>query len=87
MRARRRRASSASASGSLVWPACSESADAVHVAEGPFRQSAPIWAGTVAPDGPYEIRDATATDTVELLLAAGYSQADVDAMTEAGIVA
>ena len=25
--------------------------DAVHVTEGPFRQSAPIWAGTVAPDG------------------------------------
>ena len=46
-------------------------ADAVHATEGPFRQSAPIWAGTVSPDGPYEIREGTVTDTAELLRAAG----------------
>lgn len=62
-------------------------ADAVHVTEGPFRQSAPVWAGTVPPDGPYEIRDAAVTDTTALLLAAGYPQADVDALLEAGTVA
>src|SRR5262249_6914334 len=62
-------------------------ADAVHVTEGPFRQSAPIWAGTVPPDGPYEIREGTATDTADLLVAAGYDAAEVEALIEAGTVA
>ena len=62
-------------------------ADALHVTEGAFRQSAPVWAGTVPPDGPYEIRDGADTDTTALLLAAGYSQADVDSLLEAGTVA
>ncbi len=62
-------------------------ADAVHATEGPFRQAAPVWAGTVPPDGPYEIRDGAATDTTSLLLAAGYLQAEVDKLLEAGTVA
>jgi len=62
-------------------------ADAVHVTEGPFRQSAPIWAGTVAPDGPYEIRDGAATDTVALLGDAGYAHEDVLRMIADGVVA
>ncbi|MFN8052477.1 MAG: CaiB/BaiF CoA-transferase family protein [Acidimicrobiales bacterium] len=62
-------------------------ADAVHVTEGPFRQAAPIWAGTVTPDAPYEIRDGAVTDTVALLVAAGMAPEDVDRLVEAGTVA
>jgi alpha-methylacyl-CoA racemase len=62
-------------------------ADAVHVTEGPFRQSAPIWAGTVTPDGPYEIRDATVTDTAELLGAAGYDLGAIERLADEGVIA
>jgi len=62
-------------------------AEAVHVTEGPFRQAAPIWAGTVAPDGPYEIRDGAVTDTAALLALAGYNEEEIDALIEAGSVA
>lgn len=61
--------------------------DAVHADEGPFRQSAPVWAGTVPPDGPYEIRDGTVTDTVELLVAAGLDRSDVERLVADGVVA
>lgn len=61
--------------------------DAVHVDEGPFRQSAPVWAGTVPPDGPYEIRDGATTDTVELLVAAGLDRGDVERLVADGVVA
>jgi hypothetical protein len=59
----------------------------VHVDEGPFRQSAPIWAGTVEPDGPYEIRDGTVTDTAELLEAAGVEASKVAALLDEGVIA
>lgn len=62
-------------------------ANAVHVTEGPFRQSAPIWAGTVTPDGPYEIRDATVTDTAELLGAAGYDLGAIERLADEGVIA
>ena len=62
-------------------------ADAVHVTEGPFRQSAPIWAGTVKPDGPYEIRDAKMTDTAELLGAAGYDLGAIERLADEGVIA
>lgn len=62
-------------------------ADAVHATEGPFRQSAPIWAGTVVPVGAYEIREGTVTDTAELLAEAGYDEATVVAMAESGVIA
>lgn len=62
-------------------------AQAVHVSEGPFQQSAPIWAGTVAPDGPYDIRDGSVTDTVALLAAVGYSDDDIAALAEDGTIA
>ncbi len=41
--------------------------DAVSATNGPFRQAAPIWAGTTSPEGPYEVRDRAITDTAELL--------------------
>jgi len=62
-------------------------ADAVHVSEGPFRQSAPVWAGTVDPDGPYEIRDGATTDTAELLAAAGIDAGEIEKLTESGAIA
>jgi len=62
-------------------------ADAVHATEGPFRQVAPIWAGTVAPDGPYEIREGTVTDTAELLVEAGMDATEVQELNDAGAVA
>ena len=59
----------------------------MHVTEGPFRQSAPVWAGTVDPDGPYEIRDGAATDTTDLLLAAGLDADAVQALSANGVIA
>jgi len=47
--------------------------DAEHAVSGPFRQTGPVWAGTQPPERPYLIGDATATDTAELLGAAGYA--------------
>ena len=61
--------------------------DAVHVVEGPFRQSAPVWAGTVEPDGPYRIRDGAVTDTAELLAAAGVDASEIEKLTETGAIA
>ena len=61
--------------------------DAVHVAEGPFRQSAPVWAGTVEPDGPYRIRDGAVTDTAELLRAAGIDASEIEKLTGTGAIA
>jgi alpha-methylacyl-CoA racemase len=61
--------------------------DAVHVDEGPFRQSAPVWAGTVPPDGPYEIRDGALTDTAELLSGLGLDAADIEKLLDTGAVA
>ncbi len=62
-------------------------ADAVAPDGTPFRQVAPIWAGTVPPDGPYRIRDPQLTDTAELLAEAGYAAADIDALIDSGAVA
>ena len=62
-------------------------ADAVHETEGAFRQAAPIWAGTTDPDGPYRVREATVTDTDELLAAAGYDADAIRTLREDGVVA
>ena len=46
--------------------------EAKHPDHGTFRQVGPIFAGTTAaPAGPYEVRDATVTDTDELLARRG----------------
>ena len=62
-------------------------ADAVHATEGAFRQAAPIWAGTTDPDGPYRVREATVTDTDDLLVAAGYDADRGRALREEGVIA
>lgn len=62
-------------------------ADAIAPDGTPFRQVAPIWAGTVAAEGPYAIRDGLLTDTAELLAAAGVPTDDIDRMVRDGVIA
>jgi alpha-methylacyl-CoA racemase len=61
--------------------------DAVSATDGPFRQSAPIWAGTTPPEGPYEVRAGDVTDTTELLERAGLEPAHISALIEEGVIA
>lgn len=61
--------------------------DAVSTTYGPFRQSAPIWAGTTPPEGPYEVRAQDVTDTAELLAAAGIPQATIEDLLDKGAIA
>lgn len=61
--------------------------DAVSVTDGPFRQSAPGWAGTVRPDGAYEVRDPVASDVGELLGAAGVDAERVEDLMAQGVIA
>jgi alpha-methylacyl-CoA racemase len=62
-------------------------ADAVAPEAGEFRQAATIWAGTDVPDAPYEIRDGSATDTVDLLVTAGLGPDEVERMRVTGAIA
>jgi len=62
-------------------------ADATHETEGAFRQLGRIWAGTPSTEGPEQIRQATATDTVALLAAAGYDSERLNRLVEEGVVA
>ena len=61
--------------------------DAVSATDGPFRQSAPGWAGTVPPEGAYEVREPTATDTERLLVEAGLDGPRVDDLLQRGVIA
>jgi crotonobetainyl-CoA:carnitine CoA-transferase CaiB-like acyl-CoA transferase len=61
--------------------------DAVAPDGTPFRQAAPTWAGTDAPDGPYAIRDGAVTDTADLLADAGLAPDEIDRMLEGGAIA
>jgi alpha-methylacyl-CoA racemase len=60
--------------------------DAISETDGPFRQSAPVWAGTVPPDGPYEIRDGRLTDTFDLLAAAGIDNDTIERWHSDGVI-
>ncbi len=62
-------------------------ADAVSDTAGAFHQSAPTWAGTVAPDGPYRIRDGEVSDTTELLELLGMSAAEISQLEQSGAIA
>ena len=62
--------------------------EAKHPDYGTFRQVGPMFAGTTAaPAGPYEVRDATITDTDELLRAVGFTAEECAALRDAGVVA
>lgn len=60
---------------------------ATHPTAGELRQASPIWAGTMQPEGPYELREGTVTDTAELLTAAGLDREQVARLLDAGVVA
>ncbi|MEX0767410.1 MAG: hypothetical protein WD029_02955, partial [Microthrixaceae bacterium] len=62
-------------------------ADATSETAGAFRQSAPTWAGTVAPDGPYQIRDAAVSDTSELLSLIGMDGSQIAQLEHSGAIA
>ena len=62
-------------------------AEARAVGAGTFRQTAPIWAGTVAPTGPYEIREGTVTDTEDLLAEVGDDAATISSLVDSGVIA
>lgn len=62
-------------------------ADAVNAEGVEFRQSAPTWAGTVAPDGPYQVRDPLVSDTADLLAAAGMDRERIEQLIESGAIA
>jgi alpha-methylacyl-CoA racemase len=62
--------------------------DAKHPEHGTFRQVGPLFAGaTAAPPGPYEVRDATETDTDELLTEVGFTNEERHALRDAGVIA
>jgi alpha-methylacyl-CoA racemase len=61
--------------------------DAEHPDHGTFRQVGPVLAGMARQDGAYAVRDASITDTDELLAAAGLSAAECAQLHEAGVVA
>jgi alpha-methylacyl-CoA racemase len=60
---------------------------ASHATEGEFRQLGPLLAGTDRSRRRFTVREATVTDTNELLRAAGYTDADIAALREEGAVA
>jgi alpha-methylacyl-CoA racemase len=61
--------------------------EAQHHEQGTFRQVGPVFAGMEQPTEPYEARDATVTDTDELLAAAGLSSDELAKLHEAGVIA
>jgi hypothetical protein len=60
---------------------------ASHATEGEFRQLGPLLAGTDRSRRRFTVREATVTDTNELLRAAGYTDAAIAALREEGAVA
>ncbi len=62
-------------------------ASAVSDTAGEFLQSAPTWAGTVAPDGPYQIRDGAVSDTMELLTQVGLAESEIAELEVSGAIA
>jgi len=61
--------------------------EAEHPERGRFRQVGPVLAGMSRPDGAYRVRDASVTDTDELLLGAGLTAKEIDEMKSQGVVA
>jgi alpha-methylacyl-CoA racemase len=61
--------------------------DAIHPEQGTFRQVGPVFAGMQRPDGPYEARDATITDTDAILADAGFSADELAKLHDAGVIA
>ncbi|WP_436787738.1 CaiB/BaiF CoA transferase family protein [Yinghuangia sp. YIM S10712] len=62
-------------------------AEAEHPSYGTFRQVGPVLAGMAQAEDPYRVRAADATDTDELLTAAGLAPDLISALREQGVVA
>jgi alpha-methylacyl-CoA racemase len=60
---------------------------ATHPQHGTFLQVAPVLAGSARPEGSYRVRDATETDTDELLAGVGMSGTELARLRESGVVA
>ena len=61
--------------------------EAQHPAHGRFRQLGAVLAGSVPLEALVSVGDASATDTDALLREAGYAEAEIGALREAGVVA
>jgi alpha-methylacyl-CoA racemase len=61
--------------------------EAKHPEQGTFRQVGPVFAGMPAPAGPYLVRDATVTDTDDVLRAAGFAGDELAALRAEGAIA
>jgi alpha-methylacyl-CoA racemase len=61
--------------------------DAEHPAHGRFRQTGPVLAGQVAPDGTYQLRDWSGTDTREVLADAGFDDGEIEQLLAEGAIA
>ena len=61
--------------------------EAKHSEHGTFRQVGPVFAGMPAPTGPSEVRDATVTDTDDVLRAAGLTGEELESLRAEGAVA
>jgi alpha-methylacyl-CoA racemase len=62
-------------------------AEAVHPQRGRFRQLAPLLAGQVRSAGPYAARDASESDTQDLLREAGLAPEEIRKLVSEGVVA
>jgi alpha-methylacyl-CoA racemase len=60
--------------------------EAHHAEHGRFRQVGPVLAGMEQPQGAVPVRDASQTDTDELLREVGMAEAEITAMREQGII-
>ena len=61
--------------------------DVAHERHGPFRQLGPVLAGATRAAGAHAVRDSSATDTDELLGAAGLSRDEIEELRRGGVVA
>lgn len=61
--------------------------DARHAQHGAFRQVGPVLAGGARFETPVAARDAGETDTATLLAAAGYAAAEIEKLTQEGVIA
>ena len=60
---------------------------AEHPTDGTMEQIGAVWAGAAAADSPHGLPDLTETQTAELLAEAGYDEAHIARLAQAGVIA
>ena len=60
---------------------------AEHPTDGTMEQIGAVWAGAAAADSPRGLPDLTETQTAELLAEAGYDEAHIARLAQAGVIA